>query len=203
MTAIEAVVFDVGDVLIDWNPRYLYRKLFPGDEPAMERFLAGVCTPEWNAQQDAGRPFARAVAELRARFPDQAALIEAYDRRWEEMVPGALEATCELVHDLAARGWPLYALTNFSAEKFPLMTRRFPVFALFDGILVSGETGLIKPDPAIYRLMLERFSLRAERSLFIDNTSANVEAARALGMPAIHFVSADPLREELTALGLL
>ncbi|QLH38507.1 MAG: HAD family phosphatase [Defluviicoccus sp.] len=203
MTAIDAVVFDVGNVLIDWNPRYLYRKLFDGDETGMERFLADVCTPIWNAAQDAGRPFTQAVEDLCDRFPEHTDLIEAYDVRWEEMVPWAHDATCDLVHELKAQGWPLYALTNFSAEKFPLMQRRFDVFAQFDGIVVSGEIGLIKPDPAIFHHLFERFALRAEFCLFIDDSPANVECARSLGMQTIHYVDPETLREEITVLGLL
>jgi haloacid dehalogenase-like hydrolase len=137
---MSAVIFDVGGVLIDWNPRHLYRKLFDGDaDDAMERFLAEVCTPEWNLRQDAGRPFAEAVAELAERFPEHADLIAAYDLRWEEMLQGAHVETVEIVRELRAQGTPLYCLTNSSTEKFPLMQRRFDVFDLFDGIVVSGE----------------------------------------------------------------
>ncbi len=202
MTAIEAIIFDVGNVLIEWNPRHLYRKLFDGDEAGMERFLAEVCTLDWNAAQDAGRPFAHAVQDLSARFPEHTALIEAYDVRWEEMVPGAHEATCDLVRELSTRGWPLYALTNFSTEKFPLMLRRFDVFALFDGIVVSGEIGLIKPDPAIYHHLLDQFGLCAETCLFIDDSPANVESARSVGMQTIRYVDPQALRTEMAALGL-
>jgi len=202
MAAIEAVVFDVGNVLIEWSPRYLYRKLFPDDEAAMERFLALVCTAEWNAAQDAGRPFVCAVTELSRQYPEQAPLIAAFDERWEEMVPGAHDDTVALVRELDERGWPLYALTNFSREKFPLVVRRFDVFALFDGIVVSGEIGLIKPDPAIFHHLLERYALRAEACLFIDDAEANVAAARALGMRAIRYTGAGALRRDLAALGL-
>jgi hypothetical protein len=129
-----------------WNPRHLYRELFAGDgDDAMEWFLAEVCTPEWNLQQDAGRPFAEAVAELTRRFPEHAELIAAYDTRWEEMVRGAHDETIEIVRELKTQGTPLYCLTNFSAEKFPSMRRRFDVFDLFDGTVVSAEIGMVKP----------------------------------------------------------
>jgi 2-haloacid dehalogenase len=199
-----AVIFDVGGVLIDWNPRHLYRKLFDGDsDGAMERFLAEVCTPEWNLRQDVGRPFAEAVAELSGRFPDHADLIAAYDARWEEMVPGAHEETIEIVRELKAHGTPLYCLTNFSAEKFPLMRRRFDVFDLFDGIVVSAEIGMVKPDPAVYRYLVERFGLEAPSCLFVDDVEANVEAASSIGMQAVHYLSGRQLRRDLQMRGVL
>ena len=198
-----ALVFDVGGVLIDWNPRHLYRKLFDGNEGAMERFLAEVCTPAWNARQDEGRSFGEAVAELSARFPEYCDLIAAYHLRWEEMVPAAIGETIDLVRELKSAGTPLYALTNFSTEKFPLVRQRFDVFELFDGIVVSGEIGLIKPNPAIYRQLLDRYGLDASACIFIDDLPANVEAARSIGMRGIRFSSAGLLRRELRAAGLL
>jgi 2-haloacid dehalogenase len=202
MTAIRAVIFDVGNVLIEWNPRHLYRKLFDDDEMAMERFLSEICTAEWNSAQDAGRPFARAVADLCAQHPQHGPLIAAYHERWEEMVPAAHDATIALVRELKDRGWPLYALTNFSTETFPLVVRRFDVFQLFDGIVVSGELGIIKPDPAIFRHLLERFALPAEACLFIDDAPANVDAARSLGMHAILYTGGLALRGQLAAFGV-
>lgn len=199
-----AVIFDVGGVLIDWNPRHLYRKLFDGDsDGAMERFLAEVCTPEWNLRQDVGRPFAEAVAELTGRFPDHADLIAAYDARWEEMVPGAHDETIEIVRELKARGTPLYCLTNFSTEKFPLMRRRFDVFDLFDGIVVSAEIGMVKPDPAVYRYLVERFGLEAPSCLFVDDVEANVAAASSIGMQAVRYLSSQQLRHDLQMRGAL
>jgi 2-haloacid dehalogenase len=192
------VIFDVGGVLIDWNPRHLYRKLFGGDsDGAMERFLAEVCTPEWNLRQDAGRPFAEAVAELTERFPDRADLIAAYDARWEEMVPGAHDETIDIVRELKAQGTPLYCLTNFSREKFPLIRRRFDVFDLFDGIVVSAEIGMVKPDPAVYRYLVERFGLEAPSCLFVDDVGANVGAASSIGMQAVRYLSGRQLRRDL------
>jgi 2-haloacid dehalogenase len=192
------VIFDVGGVLIDWNPRHLYRKLFGGDsDGAMERFLAEVCTPEWNLRQDAGRPFAEAVAELTERFPDHADLIAAYDARWEEMVPGAHDETIDIVRELKAQGTPLYCLTNFSREKFPLIRRRFDVFDLFDGIVVSAEIGMVKPDPAVYRYLVERFGLEAPSCLFVDDVEANVGAASSIGMQAVRYLSGRQLRRDL------
>lgn len=195
-------VFDIGGVLIDWNPRYLYRTLFD-DETAMEHFLATVCTPSWNEAQDAGRPFATAVAELSARFPDMAEHIAAYDRRWMEMVPDSIPGTPEILAELKARGVPLYAITNFSSEKLPLIRERFDFFGHFDGIVVSGELGIVKPDPAIYRALLDGFGLEAGDTVFIDDVQRNVDGARAAGMNAVLFQGAEHLRKDLTTLGLL
>lgn len=200
--AVIAVIFDVGGVLIDWNPRHLYRKLFREDA-AMERFLAEICTPAWNHRQVAGRSWAEGTAELVARWPEHEALIRAFDERWEEMVPGSLAQTVALVRMLKRRGVRLYCLTNFSAEKFPLVHRRFDVFEVFDGIVVSGEIGLAKPDPAIYRHLLDRFALPAAGCLFIDDAPANVAAASSVGLAAHLFRSARGLASELRQRGLL
>ena len=200
---IRAVVFDLGGVLIDWNPRHLYRKLFDGDAAAMERFLDSVCTPAWNEEQDSGRPFADAVALLVARHPEQGELIAAYDRRWDEMLAGPIDGTVAILAELKARNTPLAALTNWSAEKFPVARRRFDFLAWFDAIVVSGEVGMRKPDPRIYRHLLESRGLDAGGTLFIDDSAANVAAARALGMPALQFSAPPALRADLEALGLL
>ena len=156
--AVKAAVFDLGGVLIDWDPRYLYRKLL-ADEAAVEEFLATVCTPEWNAEQDRGRPFAEGVAELVERHPAHAAAIAAYHERWPEMLGGDIPGAVELLAELRATGVPLYALTNWSAETFVLARERFEFLDWFDGLLVSGEERMIKPDPAIFELLLDRFGL--------------------------------------------
>jgi 2-haloacid dehalogenase len=203
MTNRSVVVFDLGGVLIDWNPRHLYRKLFAGDEAAMEHFLATVCTVDWNERQDAGRRFAEAEAELIARHPDKAALIRAWGARFDEMIPGALEDTVVVLAELKGRGTPLYALSNWSAETFPPQRQRFPFLAWFDGIVVSGEEAVIKPDPRIFKLLLNRYALAPEQAVFIDDNPDNAAAAHALGIHGIHFRSAETLRRELVALGLL
>ena len=197
------VVFDLGGVLIDWNPRHLYRKLFNGDDAAMESFLANVCTPEWNERQDAGRSFADAVAELLPRHADQAHLIEAFGRRFGEMIPGAIEGTVDILADLKRAGVPRYALTNWSAETFPPQQKRFAFLSWFDGIVVSGEEGVIKPDPQIFRILLERYRIEPQEAVFIDDNPANAEAAATLGLHGIHFRSPDHLRRELETLDLL
>lgn len=190
-------------MLIDWDPRHLYRKLFDGDDAAMERFLAEICTMDWNLEQDRGRPWAEAVATLASRHPAQADLIAAYAERWPEMLGGAIEGTVEILRALHAGGTPLYALTNWSAETFPHGRARFPFLDLFEDIVVSGAHRLIKPDPAIYRLLMQRNGLVPEDLVFIDDNAKNAEAASALGIHAIRFESPAQLRRALTTLGLL
>jgi 2-haloacid dehalogenase len=201
MPSPRVVVFDLGAVLIDWNPRYLYRDLFDGDERAMERFLAAVCTPTWNEQMDAGRPFAEATEELAALHPDQADLIRAYGSRWHDMLGGAFEETVAIVRGLQAAGTPVYALSNWSAETFPAAMAKYPFLGDMDGILVSGEIKAIKPDPAIFREFMRRFSLRPDQIVFIDDNQPNVDAARSLGWTAFRFESAEQTGRELLQLG--
>ncbi len=199
---LKAVVFDLGGVLIDWDPRYLYRKLLD-DEAAVEEFLATVCTPAWNAEQDRGRPFAEGVAELVERHPVHAAAITAYHERWPEMLGGAVGGTVEVLAELRAAGVPVYALTNWSAETFGIARERFEFLEWFDGVLVSGEERMIKPDPAIFRLLLDRFGLDPGATFYIDDSPANVAAADRLGFDAVRFTSPAQLRRDLEARGLL
>jgi 2-haloacid dehalogenase len=200
--ATKAVVFDLGGVLIDWDPRYLYRKLL-ADEAAVEEFLATVCTPEWNAEQDRGRPFAEGVAELVERYPVHAATITAYHERWTEMLGGDIGGTVELLAELRATGVPLYALTNWSAETFGIARERFEFLSWFDGVLVSGEERMIKPDPAIFRLLLDRFGLDPQATFYVDDSPANVAAASELGFDVVRFTGPEQLRGDLEARGLL
>ena len=200
--AVDTVIFDLGGVLIDWNPRYLYRQLFD-DEQAMEQFLAEVCNSPWNEQQDAGRPWDEATRLLSAEFPEHAALIAAYRARWDEMLRGPLHDSLAILHELRARGMRLYALTNWSHETFTLAFERYPFLQVFEGIVVSGAERMIKPDPAIFHLLLNRYGVQAERAVFIDDAARNVAAAAKLGMHALHFRDAATLRAELVALGLL
>jgi 2-haloacid dehalogenase len=201
-THITAVTFDLGGVLIDWNPRHLYRQFFGADEAAMERFLADVCTPEWNAQLDAGRPFAEAVDEVLLAHPDQAELITAYYHRWQEMLGPALEGTVAILREVRAAGYATYALSNWSAETFEVTRRRYPFLDDMDGILISGEVGVGKPDPAIFRAFLARFGLVAGETVFIDDSDRNVATAASLGIVAIQFKGAALLRADLRNLGL-
>ncbi|PZF85184.1 HAD family hydrolase [Jiangella anatolica] len=203
MSAPQAVVFDLGGVLVDWDPRYLYRTLLPSEE-SVERFLAEVTTPSWNAAQDAGRTWADAVAELTALHPQYTALIEAYDARWIETIGGEIDGTVELLRELRSSGSVgLYALTNWSAEKFPLAVERFEWLSWFEGIVVSGVERLVKPDPRIFRLLLDRYGLDASSTVYIDDNPPNVDAAAELGMTSLHFTGPDRLRDELSQLGLV
>ena len=197
------VIFDFGGVLIEWDPRHLYRKLFVDDEAGMESFLATVCTQEWNRCQDAGRRAADGVRWLQARHPDQAERIAAYYARFDEMMAGPILGSIAVLADLRAAGTPLYGLTNFASETYPGAARRFPFLAWFRGVVVSGEVGAIKPDPRIYEILMERFSIDPRRAVFIDDTAANVQAAERLGMYGIHYRCPQELRAELRQLGLL
>jgi 2-haloacid dehalogenase len=203
MNSIQAVVFDLGGVLIDWNPRHLYRKMFNGDEEAMERFLSEICTSEWNARQDAGRSFAEATEELIARHPDQAGLIHAFFDRWPEMVAGAIEQTVEILAELKSAGRGIYALSNWSAETFPHARKRFEFLGWFDFTVISGEIGLAKPGREVFDFLLEKTGRRAGECVFIDDSPVNVAAAREFGFDAIHFRSPERLRDDLTNKGIL
>ena len=197
------VVFDLGGVLIDWDPRHLYRKLFADDEAAMEDFLATVCTREWHRHHDAGRSFAEGARILKARHPDKAALIDAFGARQDEMMAGPIAGTVEILEALCLRGTPLYALSNWPAEGFPLARERFDFLGWFRGIVISGEVGAIKPQPRIYQALIERFAIEPRSAVFIDDSEVNAAAARPFGFHAIHFTSPAALRDELVALGFL
>jgi 2-haloacid dehalogenase len=196
------VVFDLGGVLIDWNPRHLYRQLFD-DEAAMERFLAEVCHSAWNEEQDRGRSFAEAIEEAALRFPEHRALIEAYHRRWGEMLAGPIEGSVALLAELREAGHELHALTNWSVETFPIARERYAFLGWFASILVSGEERLIKPDPRIFQLLLERIGRAADACIYIDDNPKNAAAAAALGFDAVHFRSPEQLRADLARLGVL
>ena len=196
-------IFDLGGVLLDWSPRYLYRKLFDGNEKAMEHFLATVCTVEWNERQDAGRSFADGVQELLPRHADKLELIEAFGKRFDEMIPGAIEGSVDVLAQLKDNGVPIYAITNWSAETFPPQRKRFEFLSWFRGIVVSGMEGVNKPDPRIFRILCERYAVAPESAVFIDDVAENAVAASALGIHGIHFRSPEQLRNELVGLGLL
>lgn len=203
MTRIRAIVVDFGGVLIDWNPRYLYRKLFPGNETAMESFLTEIGFTEWNQQQDAGRAFSLAVSELASQFPSYAELIQAYDQRWEESIAGPLQGTVDLLLPLKQAGFELHGLSNWSSEKFAAVRPKYPFFELFETILLSGDVKMIKPDPRIFQTLLERIARPAGECLFIDDSEENINSARTLGFETIRFVSSEQLHRELHQRGLL
>jgi 2-haloacid dehalogenase len=200
-------VFDLGGVLIDWNPRHLYRKVFGDDEAAMEHFLATVCTQAWNECQDAGRSLAEAIVMLCAEHPDKRALIEAWSLRFDEMMAGPIHGTVDILAALRERGVPLYALSNWSAETYPVAERRFNFLTWFRGVLISGREGMKKPDPRIFTLLLERFGFVADDAVYIDDSPHNVAAAEALGIRAVRFTGPETgppaVRQALAAMGLL
>ncbi len=201
LNSIETIIFDLGGVLIDWNPRYLYRKIF--DEEEMEYFLTEICTPHWNEQQDAGRPWQEAIDLLVAQYPDYEEAIVAYSERWPEMLGGVVEGSVELLtHFYNNQDYRLYALTNWSAETWPTAIQEFPFLDYFEGILVSGEEMMKKPDPRIYNLILDRYDIDREKAVFIDDSLTNVEGSKAVGLPAIHFQSPEQLRQNLQELGI-
>jgi 2-haloacid dehalogenase len=197
-----AVVFDIGRVLHDWNLRYLFEKLI-ADPAELDRFLAEVVTEEWHFQSDAGRPLAEMVPELKARFPQHAALIDAYRDRFEETLPHEIPGTHDLARRLAARGVPLYGLTNFGAEFWARARRGWPIFDLFADVVVSGEERVAKPDPAIFAIAERRFGRTGGELFFTDDNPANVAAARARGWQAHLFEGAAGLEAELVLAGLL
>lgn len=204
MTADRSIaVFDLGGVLIDWNPRYLYRKLFDGNDDSMEHFLATVCTQSWNEQQDAGRPFGDACASLKLVHPDKADLIDAWVHRYGEMLAGPISGTVEILTELRSAGIPLYALTNWSAETFPVALERFEFLKWFRGVLVSGEAKLLKPDVRLFKLFLQTFAIEPARAVYIDDHRSNVDVATALGMHGILFTNPNALRSELGKVGLI
>ncbi|PZF75591.1 HAD family phosphatase [Aestuariivirga litoralis] len=196
------VVFDIGNVLVHWEPRALYRKIF-ATEDEVEWFITHVCNSDWNIEQDRGRSFGEAVALLSRRFPEHAEAIAAYDLRWHETVLGPIEGTVAILAELQQRGVPLYAITNFNQDKFQETVTRFPFLSTFRDIVVSGDERLLKPDPAIYRVLLDRNGLAAPDCVFIDDSLKNVRGAEDVGMKAIHFTSPGELRRDLAALGVL
>jgi 2-haloacid dehalogenase len=199
---VEAVVFDVGGVLLDWNPRHLYRKLF-ADEAEMELFLTEICSPAWHAPHDRGVSTAASCAELAARHPQFSELIWAWSTRSEEMIGGVDAGSVEVLRAVRETGMPCYALTNMEAETYPLRLERFPFLGWFDGTVVSGREGVAKPDPAVFVRLLDRFGLNPRTTLMIDDTKENLESASTLEMPTALFRSSRQLRTELMAAGVL
>lgn len=196
------VVFDLGGVLIDWNPRHLYGRLI-ADEAAREHFLTEVCPPSWNLAQDAGRPWDEAIAEAIARHPDKAEWIRAYRARWRDMLNGVIEDTLAILEQLRADGVRLLALTNWSAETFVEARELFPFLSQFEGIVVSGEEKMVKPHREIFELLARRHDVVPEEAVFIDDSAANCAGARSVGFDAIHYLNSAQLADELRARGFL
>ena len=202
MNSPDTIIFDLGGVLIDWNPRYLYKKIFK-TEQEITWFLENICTPEWNEQQDAGRSFEDATSELLAKFPDHAHAIRAWYDRWQETIQGPIHETVEILKVIKdSKRYRLYALTNWSAETFPWALQNFEFLHWFEGIVVSGVEKTRKPFPDFYQILFERYNINPEKAIFIDDNLKNIEAARALKIDGIHFLGAGHLKGELERRGL-
>ena len=200
---MDAVLFDLGKVLLDWSPRYYYERFFGYDAPGLEHFLNEVVSPAWIVEMDRGLTMAEAIAARQRLYPEHAELIARWREGWPEMLRGEIAGTVAVLEELAARGRRLYALTNFSHETWPVARARFEFLARFEDVVVSGEVGMVKPDPRIYRLAIERCRLEPVRTVFVDDLPANVEAARGEGLHAVHFTTPERLRDDLVALGVL
>jgi 2-haloacid dehalogenase len=200
---ISTIIFDLGAVLIDWNPRYMYRTIF-SDEAEMERFLAEITTSDWNEEQDGGRPLHEGTEHLVQLFPEHAENIRAFYGRWDEMLGEAFHDTVEIFKQLKESGkYKIYALTNWSAETWPVAFERFEFLRWFDGIVVSGEEKMRKPTPEFYHILLNRYQIKADEALFIDDNYRNILAAEKLGINCIHFTSAGQLDIGLKQINIL
>jgi 2-haloacid dehalogenase len=200
---IKAIIFDFGNVLLEWNPRYVYQRYFPNDPEAIERFLKEVNFVDWNLQQDKGRPFAEGVAILSEKFPHYAQLIQAYHQNWTDSIGAAYDGTIEILKQLKQAGYPLYGLSNWSAETFPFAREKYDFFDLLDDFVLSGEVGHVKPDPEIFHIILKKIGKPAEECLFIDDSLTNINQAQKMGFATIHFQSPEQLRIALRELQIL
>ena len=200
---INAIIFDYGNVLIEWNPRYVYQKYFPNDPEGMERFFKEVNFMDWNAKQDKGRSFKDGVADLSRQFPHYAHLIQAYHDHWSDSIGSAYWDTVEIVKRLKQKGYPLYGLSNWSTETFPIAEKKYNFFELFDDMVISGHVGYVKPEPEIFQILLEKIGKSAQECLFIDDALPNVLQANTMGFNTIQFRSPKTLERELNQMGLL
>ena len=198
---IQSIVFDFGGVLLDWNPHNIYRRFF-NDPSDIERFLSEINFPEWNLQQDKGRPFSQGIAELSAKFPHYSKLIRAYRENWGDSIVGPIPGTVGILQQLKKAGYPIYGLSNWSSETFPIAFEKYDFFKLFDGIVISGEVKVVKPDPAIFEIVLKMINRPAIECLLIDDSEANIAAAEKLGFTVIHFKTPEQLGFELQKLNI-
>ncbi|MDQ6844516.1 MAG: HAD family phosphatase [Bacteroidota bacterium] len=200
---ITTIIFDLGGVLIDWNPRYVYRDIFENEEK-IDWFFENICTSDWNEKQDAGRSLKEATEELVAKHPEYENEVRAYYGRWEEMLGGPIHETVEVLHSLKeTERFKMYALTNWSAETFPVALERYDFLKWFDGIVMSGEEKTRKPFADIYNTLLKRFEIKPSEALFIDDSLRNVKGAEAVGINGIHFQSAEQLVKKLKEMDVL
>ncbi|GAB3175715.1 HAD family hydrolase [Telluribacter humicola] len=203
MTHYKAIIFDLGNVLIDWNPNYLFDQIIP-DPVKKKYFFDNICTSDWNEEQDGGRLIKEATEDLVNRHPEWKDYIEAYYTRWTEMLGGPIHGTVDIFRDLKNTGkYKFYALTNWSAELFPIALERYDFLHWFDGRVVSGEEKMRKPFPQFYQVLLDRYSLQPGDAVFIDDNFRNIKAAEALGIPSIHFQSPEQLRQQLQEINVL
>ena len=203
MQKIDTVIFDLGGVLIDWNPKYLYRKIFQSEEK-VDWFLNNICTSEWNDQQDAGRSFDEATAELIAKFPELEEPIRAWYGRWQETIRGPIGETVAILEEIRAlKKFRLYALTNWSAETFPWAFENFHFLSWFEGIVVSGIEKTRKPHPEFFNILFDRFQVDPKKSVFIDDNLKNIEGGKAVGLNTIHYLNPAETRQQLMKLGVL
>jgi len=201
---IDTIIFDLGGVLIDWNPRYVYDEVFDGDTEKVEWFLNNICTSDWNVQQDAGKLMATSTEELVAQYPQYEKWIRMYYDRWEDMLKGSIPETVTILEQLkTSQKYHIYALTNWSAETFHIALERFDFLQLFEGILVSGQEKMIKPQTAIYELCLKRFNINRNKAVFIDDSLPNVKGAQKIGLTSIPFKNAQLLNKQLNKLGVV
>ena len=203
-TEIDTIIFDLGGVLVDWKPEYLYRKIFKGDEQKVQWFIKNVCTPEWNIEQDAGRTIEEANAIKIAEFPEYKNEIISFYNRWEEMFTGPITDNLQLFKNIKASGnYNVFALTNWSAEKWDIALKLFPFFKDFDGVVVSGQVKLIKPFPEIYKLILNKYNINPKKAIFIDDNKENVKTANTLNIKGIHYTKEKDLTNVLKSLNIV
>jgi len=200
---IKAIIFDYGNVLVEWNPRFVYQGFFPDDPKGMEAFLEEVSFMDWNALQDKGRSFADGVAELSRQFPQHAQLIQAYHDHWIDSIGEIYWATVDIMRELKQKGFGIYGLSNWSAETFPHIRNKYNFFELFDDMVISGEVGHVKPQAEIFNILLEKIGRPANDCLFIDDSLPNIQQANTMGFKTVHFTSPGQLQQELTEMGLL
>lgn len=197
---VETIIFDLGGVLIDWNPLYVYKDLIP-DEKERQYFFENICTSEWNEEQDAGRSLQEATDILLARFPEQEENIRAFYGRWVEMLKGPIDGTVEILKQIKeSKKYRLYALTNWSDETFHIALEKYDFLHWFEGILVSGKEKTRKPFPEFYQLLFDRYAIDPTKALFIDDNFRNIEAGKSTGLKTIHFMSPEQLKDELEKL---
>lgn len=200
---IKNIIFDFGGVLIDWNPLHLYNRYFLGDEAKARWFIDNICTMEWNVQMDAGKPFADGIRELTALHPEWADAIAAYRARWQEMIGGPIPGMTDVVRQLKDAGYHVFGLSNWSWETLSTIIDDYPVIKELEGVVISGLEYVIKPQPEIYRLLLDRYRLKADECVFIDDNLANVQGAEAVGIHGLLFAGPEMLKEEFKKLHIM